>query len=156
MNKKKDQTDTETQNTWEEEEWEDEVQSTGVTKFWEGLHKQHFLGTITEHIDLEIVSHDKSLVNRKLWLPPPTCAPLNHMSALVYNPTRGGVEEDDVWGNGGAGRVISGQEHEGATVSQWPACESQAKTFITLLRAIYSITPDTCKHISDNANKQEW
>lgn len=65
------------------------------------LHKQLFLGTIREHIDLEMLSHDKNLElkkeNRKKRMttpPPPPRVPLNHMSALVYNLTGG--EENDV------------------------------------------------------------
>lgn len=57
-----------------------------------------FLGTIGEHADLEMVSHDKNLRAEKKGVslppPPPPRVPLNHMSALVYNVTGG--EEGDV------------------------------------------------------------
>lgn len=65
------------------------------------------------HIDSKMMRHHKSLVNRiplkkkgkrshgcSLPPAPPTRAPLNHMSALVYNPAReGDVRGDDVRGS---------------------------------------------------------
>lgn len=78
---------------------------------------------------LKMVSHHKSPVNKtkrknEHGRPPPPPPPsaaralLNHMSALVYNPARGEwrrmtYEEIVV-----QGRVISGQEHVGTTMSQ--------------------------------------
>lgn len=53
-----------------------------------------------------------------------TCWAEPHVSSCLQAHARG-VEVDDVWGNGGAVCVTSGQEHVGTTVSQWPACESR-------------------------------
>ena len=74
------------------------------------VHKQHFPGTVTELNDFKMVTHHKSPVNktkRKSEHGRPslccTCSTEPHVCPCLQPGARG-VEEDDVWGNSGAGK----------------------------------------------------